>query len=78
MEYPAVDMPSEVTYVLITYVVLHVVVHTALTIQRFYHERMGTPNKGLLFDKLQFHFLAYCFLSLIYLSKHSNFSSINK
>ena len=48
MEYPAVDMPSEVTYVLITYVVLHVVVHTALTIQRFYYERMtmGTPNKG--------------------------------
>ena len=48
MEYPAVDMPSEVTYVLITYVVLHVVVHMALTIQRFYYERMtmGTPNKG--------------------------------
>ena len=48
MEYPAVDMPSEVTYVLITYVVVHVGVHMVLTIQRFYLERMamGTPNKG--------------------------------
>ena len=48
MEYPAVDMPSEVTYVLITYVIVHVVVHMVLTIQRFYLERMavGTPNKG--------------------------------
>ena len=55
MEYPAVDMPSEVTYVLITYVVLHVVVHMVLTIQRFYLERMamGTPNKG---ELLRFDF----------------------
>ena len=60
MEYPAVDMPSEVTYVLITYVALHVVVHMVLTIQRFYLERMamGTPNKG---ELLRF-FHAYVFL----------------
>ena len=60
MEYPAVDMPSEVTYVLITYVVVHVAVHMALTIQRFYLERMaiGTPNKG---ELLRFDFHAYFF-----------------
>ena len=68
MEYPAVDMPSEVTYVLITYVVIHVVVHMALTIQRFYYERMAinTPNKG---ELLHFDFHAYFFLNLTYRSQ---------
>merc|ERR1719219_1144631 len=45
MEYPAVKMPTEVVYVLITYVVIHIVVHVSLTIHRFYHERMGSSDK---------------------------------
>ena len=67
MEYPAVDMPSEVTYVLITYVVVHVVVHMVLTIQRFYLERMaiGTPNKGELL-RFDFHAQVFVILNLTY------------
>ena len=77
MEYPAVDMPSEVTYVLITYVVLHVVVHMVLTIQRFYLERMavGSPNKG---ELLRFDFNAYFFFkSHIPMSDYTDFISID-
>lgn len=36
MEYGDVNMPKEVTYVLIAYVVIHVAVHLILTFQRCY------------------------------------------